>query len=56
MASEQMLFENVDNDERRTMDACLYHKLTYDSGELTSLEYYCWDNLRSCIKLTLKTD
>ena len=28
MASEEMSFENVDN-ERRTTDACLYYKLTY---------------------------
>ena len=27
MASEEMLFENVDG---RTKDACLYYKLTYE--------------------------
>ena len=27
MASEEMLFENVDG---RTTDACLYYKLTYE--------------------------
>ena len=35
MASEEMSFENVDdrwtdNDDGRTMDACLYYKLTYE--------------------------
>ena len=29
MASEEMSFETVD-DERRTTDACLYYKLTYE--------------------------
>ena len=39
MASEEMSFENVDDDGRKT-DACLYYKLTYEplwafgSGEL----------------------
>ena len=31
MASEKMSFENVDDDtDGRTMDACLYYKLTYE--------------------------
>ena len=30
MASEEMSFENVDNDEGRTTDACLHYKLTYE--------------------------
>ena len=34
MASEEMSFENVDGrrrtDGRRTTDACLYYKLTYE--------------------------
>ena len=30
MTSEEMSFENVDNDDGRTTDACLYYKLTYE--------------------------
>ena len=32
MASEEMLFENVDNGRQpgRTTDACLYYKLNYE--------------------------
>ena len=34
MASDEMLFENVDDqwtdDDGRTTDACLYYKLTYE--------------------------
>ena len=29
MASEEMSFENVDDGDRLTTDACLYYKLTY---------------------------
>ena len=38
MDSEEMLFENVD-DDGRTMDACLYYKLNcaFGSGELKSM-------------------
>ena len=32
MASEEMSFENVDNDDGGTTDACLYYKLTYESS------------------------
>ena len=44
MASEEMLFENVDYDDGRAMtitdgrttDACLYYKLTYESSAQVS--------------------
>ena len=35
MASEEMLFENVD-DDGRTTDACLYYKLTYEPSAQVS--------------------
>ena len=31
IASEEMLFENDDDDRRWTVDACLYYKLTHES-------------------------
>ena len=34
MALEEMLFENVD--DRLTMDACLYYKLTYEPSAKVS--------------------
>ena len=34
MASEEMLFENVGG--RRTKDACLYYKLTYEPSAQVS--------------------
>ena len=34
MASEEMLFENVD--DGRTTDACLYNKLTYEPSAQVS--------------------
>ena len=30
MASEEVSFENVDDGQLRTKDACLYYKLTYE--------------------------
>ena len=36
MASEEMLFENVDDDDRWTTDACLYYKLTYEHSAQVS--------------------
>ena len=30
MASEEMSFENADDDNGRTTDPCLYYKLTYE--------------------------
>ena len=35
MASEEMSFENVD-DDGRTTDACLYYKLTYEPSAQVS--------------------
>ena len=35
MASEEMLFENVDG----RMDACLYYKLTYEPSAQVSLKH-----------------
>ena len=37
IASEEMSFENVD-DGRRTTDACLYYKLTYEPSAQVSCE------------------
>ena len=38
MASEEMSFENVD-DEQTMTDACLYHKLTYEpSAQVSELK------------------
>ena len=34
--SEEMLFENVDDDDRRTTDACLYYKVTYEPSAQVS--------------------
>ena len=34
LASEEMSFENVDR--RRTMDTCIYYKLTYEPSALVS--------------------
>ena len=42
MASEEMSFENVDDgrrtddDDGRTIDACLYYKLTYEPSAQVS--------------------
>ena len=38
MASEKMLFENVDDGrtDGRTTDACLYYKLTYEPSAQVS--------------------
>ena len=37
MASEEMSFENVDDGRRRrTTDACLYNKLTYEPSAQVS--------------------
>ena len=37
MASEEMSFENVDNDGRTTTtDACLYYKITYEPSAQVS--------------------
>ena len=35
MASQEMSFKDVDNDGR-TMDACLYYKLTYEPSAQVS--------------------
>ena len=36
MASEEMSFENVDDDGRGTTDACLYYKLTHEPSAQVS--------------------
>ena len=36
MASEEIIVENVDDDDWRTTDACLYFKLTYEPLDLVS--------------------
>ena len=36
MASEEMSFENVDGRRRKTTDACLYYKLTYEPSAKVS--------------------
>ena len=38
MASEEMSFENVDDDDERTTDAGLYDKLTYEPLAQVSLK------------------
>ena len=39
MASEEMSFENVD-DDGQTTDACLYYKLTYAPSDQVSTYMY----------------
>ena len=36
MASEEMSFENVDDDDGRTTDAWLYYKLTHERANKSS--------------------
>ena len=44
MASEEMVFENVDDGRTTTMDACLYYKLTYEPSAQVTADYKLqWD-------------